>query len=160
MTDLPQTEGLNLVEMLDLLEPIPEPPPISMIPATKGWIWLTLLILLAFAWALRSYLRHRQANAYRRAALAELDKARGDPARIAAILRRTALVAFARRDVAPLVGQDWLRFLNETCPGAAFTGEVGVALTEAPYRDNGSSSPDLVHQCRLWIRKHRPRSKA
>ena len=38
-------DGLNLVELLDLLEPVPQPMPISMAPQTPGWIVLAVLAL-------------------------------------------------------------------------------------------------------------------
>lgn len=156
MADLPETSGLNLVELLDLLRPIPEPEPISMVPATQGWLWLVLAIGTVTVWIVGIALRRRRSSAYRRAALAELDQAGGDPARVAAILRRTALVAYPRRQVAALVGDDWLRFLDGTCAGSSFAdGPGGQLLTKAPYSGFGQVDTALLHQCRHWIEKHR-----
>ena len=36
--------GLTLVELLDLLEPVVEPPPVPLWPQTQGWIWLGLAV--------------------------------------------------------------------------------------------------------------------
>ena len=86
-------KGLGLVELIELLEEVPEPPPVSMMPQTLGWIVVGLvlaaLLFLLIRWAVR---RHRE-EAYRRAALRELDEAGDDPAAISAVLRRTALAA-------------------------------------------------------------------
>ena len=93
----PMTEefqGLGLVELINLLEEVPEPPPIAMTPQTPGWIVLgvvvAVLLFLLLRWAVQ---RHR-AEAYRRAALRELEQAGDDPAAISTVLRRTALAAF------------------------------------------------------------------
>ncbi len=160
MTDVPQTDGKNLVELLDMLKPIPEPEPISMFPATEGWIWLGLALLAALGLAGRWGWRKWQANAYRRAALAELDTSRNNPAAVAAILRRAALVAYPRRRVAPLTGPVWTRFLEETCEGADFGGAAGAALAEAPYRGGAAASPELTEQARHWLKKHRAEAPA
>ena len=104
----PDYEGLNLIELLDLLEPTPEPDPIAMTPQTPGWIVLGIVLALAALWALRKLVRHRRAGAYRRAALRELDSAGDDAARIADVLRRTALAGFPRAQVAGLARR-WRR---------------------------------------------------
>lgn len=159
MADGPETEGKNLVELLDMLRPIPEPEPISMFPATQGWIWLGLGVTAALAWIGWRLWRRWAANAYRRVALAELDAVGDDPAAIAGILRRAALVAFPRRKVVNLLGQDWLDFLNGTCPGAGFTGPAGEALLRAPWRDE-VSCPDLTRHARHWLKAHRRETHA
>ncbi len=159
MAGLPDTEGRNLVELLDMLKPIPEPEPISMWPATEGWIWLGLTILALLIWAGWRARRHWRANAYRRAALAELDAAGDDPAAIAAILRRAALVAYPRRAVAGRLGADWLEFLDRTCPGAGFAGPDGERLVTAPWKA-APPSPDLARRARHWLKRHKAEGRA
>ena len=157
MTRIPATKGKNLVELLDMLEPVPAPDRISMWPATQAWIWLGLIVAAAVIWgAWRLYLRWKS-NAYRRAALAELAQAGDDPAMIAAILRRVALVAYPRKQVAGLVGQEWLRFLDRTsATGTAargFSSDVGALLIKAPYRKE-PANPDLSRLARDWVKSH------
>lgn len=154
MADLPDTEGKNLVEMLDMLKPIPEPEPVSMFPATQGWIWLGLAALALLGWAGFRAWRHWRANAYRRAALAELERAGDDPAAVAGILRRAALVAFPRKEVVALLGQDWLEFLDATCPGTEFSGAPGAVLLRAPWTSE-APNPELTLRARHWLKKHR-----
>jgi hypothetical protein len=149
----PDLQGLNLIELLDLLEPAPEPPPVSLMPQTAGWIWLGLALLAGLALLIRAVLRHRRANAYRRAGLAALAGAGDDPARIAPVLRRTALAGFPRTEVAGLTGADWLAFLDRTLPGAGFTDGPGRVLAEAPYREV-PAPPGLAALARRWIRSH------
>lgn len=147
-------EGLVLVELLDLLEPIPEPAPVPWTPQTPGWIFVAVVVVALAYTGIRRYVRHRQAEAYRQAAIKELIDAGDDPVRIAEIVRRTALAAFPREDVVGLAGEDWLDFLNRTYPGDDFAGEAGKALLSAPYRP-AQSNPALADLAGQWVRNHR-----
>ncbi|WP_171180538.1 DUF4381 domain-containing protein [Ruegeria sp. HKCCD8929] len=151
----PDLQGLNLVELIDLLEPAPEPAPISMMPQTIGWIWLGLALALLVGWLTRRAIKHRHANAYRRAALGALAGAGDDPACVAEILRRTALTGFPRGDVAGLTGKDWLRFLDQTMGGDRFSNGPGRIVAQAPYRPV-PASPALTQLARDWIVTHKP----
>ncbi|WP_270727594.1 DUF4381 domain-containing protein [Shimia sp. Alg240-R146] len=155
MADTPDTDGLGLVDMLDLLKPVPEPEAISMMPQTQGWIWLAVAVVIVLIWGCVILVRRRHASAYRREALAELRSAAADPVKMASIVRRAALVAFPRRQVAALVGQDWVRFLNGSCPDAPFTGSAAEAFVAAPYQQNPRANPELEGQCRVWLRTHK-----
>lgn len=146
-------DGLNLVQLLDLLEPVPEPPPISMMPQTVGWVWLAIGLVAGLLLLIRQVLRHRHANAYRRAALTALSEAGDDPARIAQIIRRTALAAYPRKDVAGLTGEHWLAFLDGTLPGDGFSDGPGRVLADAPYTDV-PATPGLAELARHWISGH------
>lgn len=146
--------GLSLVDMLDMLEPIPAPEPISMWPQTVGWIWLGALVIALLFGALVVATRRWRANAYRRTALREIDAACDDPALIAKTLRRAALAAYPRTHVAGLVGDDWLRFLNQTFEKDGFSGSMGLVLARAPYMPC-DPAPDLADTARAWIRHHR-----
>ena len=146
----------TLPDMIAQLVPPPEPPTVSMWPATpvaKGLGVLILLLLLLFIWR---QIQIYRANAYRRAALAELQQAEGDGAKIAEILRRTALAAYPRKKVAALTGDDWLQFLNQHYPDNAFDGEVGRALLESPYRKSATADTRALYEAaRDWIRQHK-----
>ena len=146
-------DGLNLIELLDLLEPAPEPPPVSWMPQTAGWVFLGAAVAIGLWLGLRAVIRHRRANAYRRAGLAALDRAGTDPAAIAQVVRRTALAGFPRDRVAGLHGPDWLAFLDATLPGSGFSKGPGRLLATAPYQAT-PPDPDLPGLVRLWIRKH------
>lgn len=151
---------LNLVELLDLLEPVPEPTPVSLWPQTTGWIWLGLALLAAAVWIVRRWRRQRHANAYRRAALQEIATAGNNPAVVAQILRRTALSAFPRSEVAGLHGEDWLSFLDRTYGGNGFLQGPGRLLAVAPYAQSVEAA-DLAPLAAEWVRRHhRPRKAA
>ena len=147
-------ESLGLVELIELLEEVPEPPAIPLTPQTPGWIVLGAIVLLAGGLLVMRIVRYRRENAYRRAALRELTAAGEDPAQIAGILRRAALTAYPRRDVAGLAGADWLAFLERTCPGMEIADTAGAGIAEAAYREV-RATPGLSALARQWIRGHR-----
>ena len=147
-------ESLNLVELIDLLEPVPAPPSVPLTPQTPGWIILGVVLAVAIYYGLRWGLRKYWQNAYRRAALKELEASEADPAVIANILRRTALAAYPRQTVASLNGSHWLEFLDRTYPGSGFASGAGRVLQYAPYRDCGSDAA-LENLARDWIKRHR-----
>ena len=145
---------LNLVELLDLLEPVPEPLPVSLWPETTGWIWLGIFLIIAALLLVHRWLLRRRANAYRRTALRALAEADDDPVAIAAILRRTALAAFPRAKTASLYGADWLAFLDDAYGGTGFSEGPGRAIAKAPY----AKADDQAHLLPLaieWVRRHR-----
>lgn len=145
---------LNLVELLDLLEPAPEPVPVSLWPQTAGWIWLGLILAALAIWIGRHLVRRYRANAYRRAALAELDSASDQPAALAEIVRRTALAAYPRSEVAGLHGESWLSFLDERYGGTGFRQGAGRILASAAYAPT-DPAVGLAPLVATWIRRHR-----
>ncbi|TNF91445.1 MAG: DUF4381 domain-containing protein [Gammaproteobacteria bacterium] len=145
---------LDLIELLQRLEPIAEPAPVSLWPQTAAWVWAGLVLLLILAWGLRRWLLTRRANAYRRAALAEIAASDRDPVKLAAILRRTALAAFPRTRVAGLHGEDWLEFLDRSYGGQGFCNGPGRALASIPYSET-EIPPDLEPLVVEWIKQHR-----
>lgn len=150
----PQAAGgdslIGLIEQL--IEPA-EPPPISMLPQTWGWAVLAGLLLAALAFGIWRWQCHRRANAYRREALRLLAAAGDDPADIARILRRTALAAYPRENVAGLTGAAWLSFLDRQVGGTAFAEGAGSILARAPYRA-ATPDPQLTRLAEGWIRRH------
>jgi len=149
------TVPTNLIDLIDkLVEPVP-PAPISMVPQTGGWIVLAVIVVAAAGYALWRYVGYRRRNAYRQAALADLAGCGDNPTAIAAVLRRTALAAYPRRDVASLSGADWVAFLDRSAGKPLFAGGAGDVLTRAPYTDNPMLAPDLMQAARAWIIHHR-----
>ncbi|MGI6853317.1 DUF4381 domain-containing protein [Mesorhizobium sp. 1B3] len=146
---------VTLLDLLGRLIEAPEPPPVSMTPQTWGWAVVALILLAACTVGAIHIWRRYEANAYRRHAVKELEAARGDPAAIAAILRRTALVAYPRREVAGLAGDDWLHFLDSQVSGRDFLEGPGRQVAVAPYRD-ARNAPALYAVVRNWILRHQP----
>lgn len=146
---------LGLIELLDLLEPVPDPPSVSMWPQTGGWIVVCGVLVVTGAWLVWRIVRNRRANAYRRAALREIELAGDEVAALAGILRRTALAAFPRAEVAGLYGEAWLAFLDRSYGGNAFQEGPGRAFALAPYVPSRAEEP-LAPLASEWVRRHRP----
>ncbi|MBS7698377.1 MULTISPECIES: DUF4381 domain-containing protein [unclassified Chelatococcus] len=152
----PTTDPAALANLRDIVTPSP----ISYWPPTSGW-WILAMVLLACLVILvaRMIARYRH-NAYRRAALRELraigpavDAPRAQA--ISAVLKRAALVAFPRENVAALTGEKWLRFLDHTGRMEAFSTEAGrdfVALScGAPVRSDGVA---IATAAERWVNYH------
>ena len=150
-------------EALSGLKDIHLPPAVGWWPPAPGW-WLLaglLLLLLFLTW--RAWVRRRRRRALHDEALAELAAIRsdysssGDAQRLARelsrLLRRVAISRFPREEVAGLVGEDWLAFLDRAFHGEGFARGPGRILVEAPYRP-GSREPDadaLFELVRRWL---------
>ncbi len=147
------------------------PDPVSWLPQTAGWFALLGLVLLALAWWGYGRLRHFMANRYRRLALAELtaiERDLGVPGRrtevlvkVPVLLKRTALSAFPRTEVAGLSGEGWLAFLDHTMGGREFSEGPGCLLRELAYLPAPSVEQlseervsDLLRVARHWIEGH------
>jgi len=165
MTDpLPDLDGLNLVELLDLLAPVPEPARVSLWPATPIWLVLGAVIATALLWLVVVGWRRWRATAPRRQALhaarAALRAEGGDPSAVAVTLRRTALALYGRNAVAGLSGAEWLAFLRDT--GADLDEQTGQVLLAAPYAPTPPSQADaarLAQAARGWLARQPQRER-
>ena len=138
---------------LDNLRDIAEPVSVSWWPLAPGW-WV--LIAISFvALAIYGYRTWQlwKANAYRRSALAELQTASTD-ADISAILKRTALCAYPRINVASLAGEDWCRWLAKTS-GTQLLSSVSERLLAGFFGDDSTRTNELTDFATRWINNHR-----
>ena len=132
------------------------PEPVSYAPQTVGW-WilfaiLALLLAVAIWYAVRRYRR----NAYRRLALARL--ASVPLANLPTLVKRTALDAYPRTDVASLADDEWLAFLDASYGGRGFREGPGRVLPALAYDAPDVPPADaeaLVSLVERWIRTHR-----
>jgi len=146
---------------LSNLRDIVLPPPISFWPPAPGW-WIIGAALLGAALILliKALIRYRR-NTYRRQALRELDaigpsQNAAAAQRISAVLKRTALVAFPRRDVARLSGASWLAFLDRTGGTNAFSnGPARILPALALGAEPTADCEAILHEAKRWIRRHR-----
>jgi hypothetical protein len=156
---------------LDNLRDIVEPASIPWWPPAPG-VWLLLgLVAVWMAAGLVLWWVHWQRQAYRRAGLRELREIAARlghaPERaaalidLAALLKRVALVAYAREQVSALSGNTWLTFLDRTGGTARFTKGPGAVLAAVSSRPGLAATLDaaqvtpLVATARDWIRQHR-----
>jgi len=155
-------EGLSLPELFDLMHGLQLPEPVSLMPQTRGWG--TVLVVLGAVLALSGlrFLRWRRRNRYRREALDSLsrleerlqDDAPGGAAAVAALVKQTALTAWPRSSVAPLYGEAWARFLVATAGDDPVVARGAPLLARAAY-EPGLCAAQLIEPARRWIRCHR-----
>ncbi len=159
------------VATLAKLADVAVPPPPSWAPQTIGWPIAGALLLLVLAWAgWRAWRRYR-ANRYRREALAELAglPLSADPEhrvaalrQMAVLLKRTALAAWPRAQVASLAGGGWAEFLQAHAGRTQDAAPLLAALVQdAEYRDDAvlAQWPEpqvqaVAGACRRWIAEH------
>lgn len=157
--------------MLNGLREITLPEPPSYRPQTLGWAILGSLVLLGIVIGSFQQYRHWRRNRYRRAALKQLaaleQHVQQSATRIDALqalsqlLKRTALAAYPREQVAQLYGENWLSFLDATYNGTGFTQGEGRLLSELAYRHPGAIAQlsdeeidGLMDAAGRWIRGH------
>ena len=139
------------------------PEPVSWWPPAPGW-WLLVALSLVVVAGLLWLWRYRRRQTPRRVALAELTRLRadfqrdGDGAAIAAgistLLRRLALAHFPRTQVAGLVGDAWLQFLDRSGGDNQFSAGPGRALIRASYRPTEAFEIEaLLNVAEAWIKR-------
>ncbi|ULU27009.1 DUF4381 domain-containing protein [Dyella terrae] len=159
-------DPIKMASIADLKD-IPAPPPVSWMPQTAGWWVLGGLVLLGVLVYASLRWRRWWRNRYRREAQAELaaiERAIVDPATrtealmaIPALVKRTVLAWASRREVGPMSGEAWLRYLDRTYPSGGFVQGPGRQLDALAYgqgvigNDDLASLMALLHQ---WIDSH------
>ena len=143
---------------LENLRDIAVPPPVPWWPpAPTWWIVLAVLAIAVIVVAFRVW-RVWRANAYRRAASHELQRTTSVTG-IAEILKRTALVAYPRTDIAALSGSAWCRWLGET-GGRSVPDEVAEALTRGVFdKVNTVNIGEVSAFAADWINHHANQTK-
>ena len=155
---------------LDRLHDIIMPAPVPWWPLAPGWYWVLGLLVVMLLAALITGLIRWQHSRYRREALAELARQEvalqnadlRSPAllSLAELLKRTAVTAFPREDVATLTGPKWFEFLDHTASGSRFRDAHGAMLENAIYDPRAVDTLDpqrlhsVVEAIRHWIKFH------
>lgn len=144
---------------------IPLPAEVTLWPQTWPSRILLVVVVIGLICAALWALRRWRINRYRREALSELKRieagaAASTPAELSAALaslvRRTAIAAFPREQVASLTGAAWLSFLDRTEGRHAFSEGPGRALEISAYRQAATvNSSGLINAVRSWIKLHR-----
>lgn len=155
-------DGLNLPQLLDLMHDPVVPEVVSWWPQTQGW-WILGVWLIAVAGiVIVQWVQWFRRNRYRREALARLEMLEGRlkttsenvAGEVATLLKRTALAAYPRNEVADLFGPQWAEFLVNSCGSDPVVEGSATALAQAAYRQNADSAA-LIEPARRWIRIHR-----
>ena len=136
-------EKYSLNNLRDIVPP--DAPPLWPL-ATGAWL---LLLMLASSAIILIYQRRqaKKRNAYRRAGLALLDGVR-TVHDVSVVLKRVALAAYPREQVASLYGEDWATFLRQTCHPRDYS-----PVLQADPDDPASS--EVIQIAGDWIKHHR-----
>jgi hypothetical protein len=153
----------NLANLHDIVMP----PPVPWWPPAPVWYVLAVVVValvFAIVWRAR---RRWLARRYRTQALTELRAIHLDslePADAAAsmmtVLKRTALAAYPRQEVAGLSGMDWWSFLDQRVGGKEFSESLGPMTNVLVYSDapNDETSVAVIEQLAVaserWVRNH------
>ena len=155
---------------LQNLNDIVMPASIGWWPLATGWYFLLGLLLIVFVWSAYHLMQHWLKNRYRREALHELqlleksiqNSTQRDASlrQIPVLLKRTALSAYPREQVASLTGKDWISFLNSCLKNVTFPEPIAGTLEQLAYSTGTldsidlASSTALLSASRLWLKEH------
>ena len=146
------------------------PPAISWWPPAPGW-WLLLVGLVLLIAAIYAVRQHRQRRHLRRLALAQLEELGqqyGEQANaqqllqdLSRLLRQVAVLHFPQSGCAGLVGDAWLKFLDQGVAEAPFSQGAGRLLADGPYLPQNTEidADALLSLCRTWLRQLPPAPK-
>lgn len=141
------------------------PAPVDLWPLAPGWY-----VAAAVAFALLLYLIRRgwqrwRRNRYRGQALRELERIRqhaegGGLDDVPVLLKRAALSAWPREQVAALTGRDWHHFLDESAGTDRFCSGAGVLLERLAYPSSAKRALSAAEEVTLldavgdWLKRH------
>lgn len=161
---------------LQNLNDIVMPATVGWWPLAPGWYVLFSLLLIAVTWFGYKSLQRWMGNRYRRAALSELHllaegmqsaTSRDSSLRqIPILLKRTALSAYPRTQVASLSGKDWARFLNSKIGTPSFTDSISSTLGYLSYSSGDLDAVDsqaasaLLDASTLWLKQHQTTARS
>ena len=138
------------------------PPAVSWWPPAPGWWALAALVCVLGIGGILALRRRRRPPTPGERALDELRalEERGsefDPTAstrsLSTLLRRTCLSCYPRSEVAGLIGEGWLQFLDAILGGRRFSEGPGRALLDGPYRPAEPADVEaLFALCADWIR--------
>ena len=142
------------------------PDPLSWWPPAPGWWGLLVLALLLallsyLMWRFKQRRRVKQASRKGREQLFSDYHSRADSQllvhKLSLLLRRIALSHYPRSEVAGLVGEAWLLFLDlgvaDTPAQGGFSAGAGTALALAPYKQDVPVDVDALYKlCLQWVR--------
>lgn len=133
-------------------------------PPAPIWWLLACLLLGLLIWATWQWRNYKQARAYRKQALATLQKIDANNPdclhQCQRLLRRAALTAApaARNQIAPLSGKAWFDYLNTQCSNMIFDPAFIDDVAHAHYRDantDNTLNATMLQSTQRWLKEHR-----
>lgn len=153
---------MQTIPSLDQFHDVVTPPRISWWPLADGWYVVALIVLVVVVASMFRWHSHWRKNAYRRKALQEWQyissstTGREQLQALAMLLKRTALAAFPRQQVASLCNRDWLQFLDRTAGLTVFENGPAQVLVTSTYDPRMTQCDSAaVEAVRNWIVQHR-----
>lgn len=150
--------------LLDNLVETTAPESVSWLPSTPAWFVVFAIGIAYFLLSLyRRWLAY-QRDAYRREALQwlmefEQNKNQGSYRQLPVLLKKVAIQAFGRDQVAELYGDEWNKWLDQRCESSRFVEQCPNALYQLAYAksvDIGDTEFEkLLDQIKKWIKEHR-----
>lgn len=124
-----------------------------VVPTAPGWwpfaagLWVAIVIVaLALLFVGYRFYRNWKRNSYRRAGLLLLPDVATEY-EVSVVLKRVALAAYPREQVASLFGAEWVAFLQQTCSRSTFKDDFA-------REQNRAVSPELMAAAAAWIKHH------
>lgn len=163
--------AMNELAQLNDLKDIHLPPPVGVWPFAWGW-WLLAIVLVLLVTALLNFgIKRYRKNAYRRAALKELHiietlyrqgavNGLNFESALVQVLKRTALTAYPRSQVARLTGETWLQTMDQLAGFKQFDSALGRCLLDQRFAPptthlDTTQAQALLQLTRDWIKQHR-----
>ena len=152
---------------MDQLAPIIPPETVSFWPPQPGWYVVLFLLILVLAYLGYRIWKYNRKNAYRKAAMARLEKLRNENMgkesiiMVNQLLKATAIAGFNRNEVASLHGDEWLAFLDRSGSMNSFMNEPGRLLANSSFIDMGTLEFMETDQRKIfeislkWIKDHK-----
>ncbi|WNC73859.1 DUF4381 domain-containing protein [Thalassotalea psychrophila] len=141
---------------------ISAPVDINWWPQTLGWQIILLIFICYLLYRIYLVFKRYVSNAYRRGALlqlAQLGNEKEDIKLIPQLLRSTALYAYERKVISPLLGANWEQWLDSQCKNAKFHSQFSGVLNNLAYSPEVDLEPQQLiafkQQVAHWIANHR-----
>lgn len=155
-------QAAQLAQLKQQLADIHWPEPVSDWPPAPGWFILFAGLMMLVAIVVFLAYRHHRANAYRRAALAQMDQLSiNDQSRAAVelsqLLRRCQLHLEPFADHSSQGAerhQQLARFCRRECPVSAADIQQLEALCYGRTKLEPDAFSELLARCRSWIQQH------
>ena len=141
---------------------VPSPQNIHWYPQAPGWSFVLLIIVAWLLLKLYQFVKRFIKNTYRRKALIKLNKISTTSSEckwMAVLLKRTALYAFQRSEVASLSGEQWEAWLDSQCSQCQFStthkGQLSLLAYDQGKGLSQQTIDQLYRQIYLWVRFHK-----
>lgn len=144
----------QLQEQLKDLRDIHLPDPVSFWPPAPGW-WALLILIPLLYFAIRFIIRRAMMPKYKKLAIDELSNIQanyavsndsyGTCAEVSLLIRKALVAKLGNKEVAGLVTEEWLAYLDKLSQTDCFTNGAGRFLVSVPYSKQHSESQAKIN---------------